>query len=80
MWMHTNLEEATLLRFKDILRKLENRLKEIEKQREKNKLKIEEQRVRIEDFEPQFEIFSKGIRQLSAASKNFGTGNCRRSY
>ena len=67
----SNLEDATLLRFKDILRKLENRLKEIENQREKNKLKIEEQRVKIEDFEPQFESFSRGIRQLSAASKNF---------
>jgi hypothetical protein len=66
-----NLEEATLLGFKDKLRKLENRLEEIEEQLGKNKLKIEEQRVRIEDFEPQFEIFSKGIRQLSAASKNF---------
>lgn len=67
----TDLEEATLARFKEILRKLENRLKEIEEQLGKNKLKIEEQRVRIEDFEPQFEIFIKGIRQLSAASKNF---------
>ena len=68
---NSNQEEETLLRFKDILKKLEHRLKEIENQREKNKLKIKEQRVRIEDFEPQFEIFSKGIRQLSAASKNF---------
>ena len=66
-----NLEETTLLRFKDILRKLENRLEEVEKQRVKNNFKIEEQRVRIEDFKPQFEIFSKGIRELSAASKNF---------
>ena len=66
-----NLEEATLLSFKDILQKLENRLEEIEKQRLKNRLKIDEQRIRVEDFEPQFEIFSKGIRQLSAASKNF---------
>jgi len=68
---NSNQEEETLLRFKDILRKLENRLKEIEKQREENKLRIKEQRVRIEDFEPHFEIFSNGIRQLSAASKNF---------
>ncbi|SKB76852.1 hypothetical protein SAMN05660776_2883 [Salegentibacter holothuriorum] len=68
---NTNQEEETLLRFKDILRKLENRLKEIENQREENKLRIEEQRIRIEDFELQFEIFSKGIGQLSAASKNF---------
>ncbi len=67
----TNLEEATLLKFKDILRKLENRLEEIEEQLGKNKWRIEEQRVRIEDFEPQFEIFSKGIRELSVASKNF---------
>ncbi|MGI0107472.1 hypothetical protein [Salinimicrobium sp. WS361] len=66
-----NMEEATLLRFKDILGKLENRLEEIEEQLGKNKLKIEEQKVSIEDFEPQFEIFSKGIKQLSAASKNF---------
>lgn len=67
----SNLEDATLLRLKDLLRKLENRLDEIENIRRKNKLEIEEQQVKIEDFEPQFEIFSKGIRELSAASKNF---------
>lgn len=66
-----DLEAGTLLRLKDVLKKLHNRLEEIEKQLEYNKIKIEEQTIKIEDFTPQFEAFKRGVNQLSAASKNF---------
>lgn len=66
-----NLEEETLLKFNDVLGKLHNRIVEIEKQQDCNKIKIEGQTIKIEDFTPQFDAFTMGIKQLSAAAKNF---------
>lgn len=66
-----NLEEETLIKFNDVIEKLHNRVEEIQKQHNFNKIKIEEQSIRIEDFTPQFEAFTLGIKQLSSASKNF---------
>lgn len=64
-------EEKTLFKFKNMLEKLNDRRKEIDRKRKYNKVEIQKQQIKIEDFQPEFEIFKKGIEQLSEASKNF---------
>ena len=64
-------EEGILCKLKDILEKLRARLHEIEKEQEDNKVKIRKQQIKIENFEPQFQTFKKGIKQITEASNNF---------